>query len=263
MGKSPLEFYDKLLIIVNDFKLVLTFCARNFFRPLRFCRRLNFRVREFFHAGEILTFAVESERAGRTNRIWMTAELTDEQLVEIALRENPDAFGEIVKRWERKIFALCFGMLGREDEARDAAQETFIAAYRNLQNFRGEAKVSSWLHRIAVNQCLTKQRRAKVRAESYLEDEAETNQAVFVASAPGASPARVTEQNERLQLIRQAVGSLPPELKQVIVMKEFEELTFQEIAAALDLPLSTVKSRLYTALKQLRLKLHRTPLEVI
>src|SRR3954466_15356520 len=100
----------------------------------------------------------------------MTANLTDEQLVESAVKEDPDAFGEIVKRWERKIFALCFGMLSREEDARDAAQETFIAAYRNLSNFRGEAKVSSWLHRIAVNQCLTKQRRAKVRAESYLED---------------------------------------------------------------------------------------------
>lgn len=194
--------------------------------------------------------------------VTMTANLTDEQLVEIAIKENPEAFGEIVKRWERKIFALCFGMLSREDDARDAAQETFIAAYRNLSNFRGEAKVSSWLHRIAVNQCLTKQRRAKVRAESYLEDEAETNQMVF-AAASGASPARKTEQNERLQFVRQAVGSLPPELRQVIVMKEFEELTFQEISDALDLPLSTVKSRLYTALKQLRMKLERTPVEVV
>src|SRR5215217_4505550 len=127
----------------------------------------------------------------------MFIDLSDEQLVELAVSSDQEAFGEIVKRWERKIFALCFGMLAREDEARDAAQETFIAAYRNLSRFRGEAKVSSWLHRIAVNQCLTKQRRTKVRAESYLEDEAESNQMIFVA-ASAASPARKTEQNERL-----------------------------------------------------------------
>ena len=72
----------------------------------------------------------------------MFLELTDEQLVELAVSTEPEAFGEIVRRWERKIFALCFGMLGREDEARDAAQEAFIAAYRNLSRFRGEAKVS-------------------------------------------------------------------------------------------------------------------------
>jgi RNA polymerase sigma-70 factor, ECF subfamily len=192
----------------------------------------------------------------------MTANLTDEALVEQAINGNPEAFGEIVKRWERKIFALCYGMLSREEDARDAAQETFISAYRNLANFRGEAKVSSWLHRIAVNQCLTKQRRAKVRPESSLEDESETNQAVFIAKN-GASPARTTEQSERLQFVRQAVAALPVELRQIVLMKEFEEMTFQEISDALDLPLSTVKSRLYTALKQLRMKLERTPLEIV
>ena len=98
----------------------------------------------------------------------MFIELSDEKLVELAVSDDPEAFGEIVRRWERKIFALCFGMLAREDEARDAAQETFIAAYRNLSRFRGEAKVSSWLHRIAVNQCLTTKRRAKTRSRGPL-----------------------------------------------------------------------------------------------
>jgi RNA polymerase sigma-70 factor (ECF subfamily) len=192
----------------------------------------------------------------------MFKDLTDEKLVELAVSENPEAFGEIVKRWERKIFALCFGMLGREDEAGDAAQETFIAAYRNLANFRGEAKVSSWLHRIAVNQCLTTKRRAKTRSEDYIDDENGEQDRVFVA--PGhLSPARTTEQSERLLVIRQAVKSLPVDLRQVIVMKEFEEMTFQEISDTLEIPLSTVKSRLYTALRQLKMKLERTPIEIV
>ena len=187
---------------------------------------------------------------------------TDEQLVELAVTENPDAFGEIVRRWERKIFALCFGMLGREDDARDAAQEAFIAAYRNLKNFRGDAKVSSWLHRIAVNQCLTTKRRQKSRAEDFLDDEDGAAERTFIAS-PLKSPAKVTEQAERLTVVRQAVGALPTDLRQVIVMKEFEEMTFQEISETLELPLSTVKSRLYTALKQLKMRLERTPVEVV
>ena len=192
----------------------------------------------------------------------MATNLTDEQLVEQAVNENSEAFGEIVKRWERKIFALCFGMLGREDEAGDAAQETFISAYKSLKNFRGDAKVSSWLHRIAVNQCLTVKRRAKTRSESFLDDENNQEEKVFVAPSR-LSPARTTEQNERLKIVRQAVNSLPVDLRQVVVMKEFEEMTFQEISDTLDLPLSTIKSRLYTALKQLRMKLERTPLEVV
>ncbi len=192
----------------------------------------------------------------------MLQSLTDEQLVELAVSEDSDAFGEIVKRWERKMFALCYGMLGREDEARDAVQESFISAYRNLSNFRGDAKVSSWLHRIAVNQCLTRKRRTKTRSETYIDDDDGSEDAYFVAPAE-KSPSRSIEQNERTRLVRQAVQTLPTELKEVIVMKEFQEMTFQQMSEVLDLPLSTVKSRLYTALKQLRMKLEKVSLEVI
>ncbi|MGC2237385.1 MAG: RNA polymerase sigma factor [Pyrinomonadaceae bacterium] len=192
----------------------------------------------------------------------MVTNLTDEQLVELAVTDNPDAFGVIVNRWERKIFALCYGMLSREDEAKDAAQETFIAAFRNLKNFRGDAKVSSWLHRIAVNQCLTTKRRTKTRSESFLDDEEGAEDKFFVAPL-NLSPSKTTEQSERLQVVRQAVFSLPVDLRQIVVMKEFEDMTFQQISEMLDLPLSTVKSRLYTALKQLRMKLERVPLEIV
>jgi len=190
----------------------------------------------------------------------MAIERTDEQLVAAALSDDRNAFGEIVKRWERKIFALCYGMLGREEDARDAAQETFISAFRSLQNFRGEAKVSSWLHRIAVNQCLTKRRRARIRGEESLENE-NGDDCFFDSNAK--SPSVLTEQRERIETIRRAVNALPNDLKQIVVMKEFEELTFQEISDTLDLPLSTVKSRLYTALKQLKMRLEKLPLEVV
>lgn len=181
---------------------------------------------------------------------------TDEQMVERALSGDPEAFGEVVCRWERRIFALSFGMLGREEDARDATQETFLAAFRNLRGFRGEAKVSSWLHRIAVNQCITRQRRAKVRSETALEDEAEKNAAVFALPSE-VSPARAAEHRQISVAVRKAVSALPADLRQVVVMKEFEELTFQEISDVLDVPLSTVKSRLYTALRQLQLRLQK------
>src|SRR6266540_5477838 len=122
----------------------------------------------------------------------MDTATSDEHIVERALTGDAEAFGEIVRRWERKIFALAYGMLGREEDARDATQETFLAAFRNLRGFRGEAKVSSWLHRIAVNQCITRQRRAKVRNETGLEDEKERHASNF--SLPSEiSPARAAE----------------------------------------------------------------------
>jgi len=166
-----------------------------------------------------------------------------------------------VRRWERRIFALAYGMLGREEEARDATQETFLAAFRNLRGFRGEAKVSSWLHRIAINQCITRQRRAKVRSESALEDEQEKHAGSFAAPLD-YSPHVLTEEAQVTVAVRKAVNSLPVELRQIVVMKEFEELTFREISDALDLPLSTVKSRLYTALRQLHMKLQKFGTEV-
>ena len=181
---------------------------------------------------------------------------SDEVIVERALTGDADAFGELVRRWERRIFALTYGMLGREEDARDATQETFLAAFRNLRGFRGEAKVSSWLHRIAVNQCISRQRRAKVRSESALEDDPE-NAASSFAAPLSHSPAHVAEGRQETLAVRRAINSLPVELRQVVVMKEFEELTFREIADALDLPLSTVKSRLYTALKQLQMRLQK------
>ncbi|HUF04027.1 MAG TPA: sigma-70 family RNA polymerase sigma factor [Aridibacter sp.] len=191
----------------------------------------------------------------------MVNDLTDEQLVRLAVDRDPDAFGEIVIRWERKIYALCYGIMKREDEAKDAVQDTFIAAYRNLGRFRGEAKVSSWLHRIAVNQCLTRKRKEKTRSEDFVDDSDPEALHVFLAPLDD-SPSRLSEKAERLEAVRTAVNSLPPELKEVVLLKEFREMTFQEISDEINMPLSTVKSRMYTALKQLRMKLENTPVEV-
>ena len=187
---------------------------------------------------------------------------SDEQIVERALSGEAEAFGEIVRRWERRIYALTFGMLGSAEDARDATQETFLSAYRNLPGFRGEAKVSSWLHRIAVNQCISRLRRPHVRAETALEDQVETAGESFLATPRHKSPAASAETRERTEAVRRAVTALPPELREVVLMKEFEGLTFQEIADSLDIPLSTVKSRLYTALRQLRMRLEKFGLEV-
>jgi RNA polymerase sigma-70 factor (ECF subfamily) len=187
---------------------------------------------------------------------------TDEQLVERAIAGDGEAFGEVVRRWERKIYALAYGFTGSVEEARDASQETFVAAYRNLRSFRGEAKVSSWLHRIAVNQCISRRRRARVRAETAIDEAIETSGESFISTDERASPARAAEAGERTEAVRRAVAALTPELREVVLMKEFEGLTFQEIADALQVPLSTVKSRLYTALKQLRMRLEKFELEV-
>ncbi len=105
-------------------------------------------------------------------------------------------------------------------------------------------------------------RHDKSRSESFFDESDSAEEKIFTADA-NLSPAKLTEKNERMLTVRQAVQTLPTELRQVVIMKEFEEMTFQEISDAMEMPLSTVKSRLYTALKQLRLKLKNISLEVV
>ena len=186
---------------------------------------------------------------------------TDEQIVEQALGGDREAFGELVRRWERKIFSLSFGMLGSAEEARDATQET---SSRPTETCRASAasRRSRRGCTASPSTSASPDRGARVRSETGIEDESLAAGERFLATPEHASPAHSAEKKQRREAVRKAVSSLPPELREVVVLKEFEDLTFQEIADALQIPLSTVKSRLYTALKQLRMRLGKFSMEV-
>jgi RNA polymerase sigma-70 factor (ECF subfamily) len=182
-------------------------------------------------------------------------DLTDDQIIERTLAGETEAFGLLVRRWENPIYGLSLRMLGRDEDARDVCQETFLAAFRNLRKFRGEAKFSSWIYRIALNACNSRLRRPDgARTRSLDEESADGNREEFADQATEGA----TERLQRAQLsaiVRRALNALPTEMRQVIVMKEYEELTFAEIAEILEIPVSTVKSRVYTGLQQLRARL--------
>lgn len=178
---------------------------------------------------------------------------TDDQLIDRVLRGEADAFGTLVHRWERPIYGLTLRMLGHSEDARDATQETFLSAYTNLKNFRGDAKFSSWLYRIALNVCHSKLRRRSGRQDASLEQQHEE-----VGFEPVAPELGVDERilgDQVSQHVRKALAAIPAEMRQVIVMKEYEELKFHEIAEILDIPVSTVKTRMYTGLRELRKRL--------
>jgi RNA polymerase sigma-70 factor, ECF subfamily len=184
-------------------------------------------------------------------------EFNDDQIIERTLAGETDAFDMIVRRWERPIYGLSLRMLGREEDARDVCQETFLAAYRNLGKFRGDSKFSSWLYRIALNACHSRLRgrtSAVLQSIDYEDDEGRKYEIADVEAG------RLTERLHRDQsaiLVRRALRALPAEMRQVIIMKEYEELTFAEISEIMQLPVSTVKSRLYTGLAQMRAKLEK------
>src|SRR5215475_10185454 len=98
-------------------------------------------------------------------------EFTDDQIIERTLAGETDAFSLLVRRWERPIYGLSLRMLGRDEDARDVCQETFLAAFRNLRKFRGDAKFSSWLYRIALNACHSRLRKQNSAVEHSIDQE--------------------------------------------------------------------------------------------
>ena len=179
---------------------------------------------------------------------------SDEELVEACQAGEASAFDVLVARWEDRIRGAVFRFLGSEEEARDVAQEAFLKAYRALGGFKREARFSSWLYQIATNLCRDRLRRRKTRATVSLEAMEETGP-VMVETRPGAHE-RLLER-DLAQAVRRAIDTLPEEQREVVLLKEYQELTFLEIAQALDVPVSTVKTRLYRGLGQLRLRLER------
>jgi len=180
-------------------------------------------------------------------------QITDDQLIERTLAGEGDAFGILVRRWERQIFGLALRVLGHEETARDVCQETFLSAFRNLSKFRGDAQFSSWLYRITLNQCNTHLRRTEAKANVSLDEQLESGAPEPASSAECADDAINREQMTKH--LRRALAAIPVEMRQVIIMKEYEGLKFHEIAEILDLPVSTIKTRLYTGLTQLRRRL--------
>ena len=182
-------------------------------------------------------------------------DLTDDQIIERTLAGETEAFGLLVSRWENPIYGLSLRMLGRDEDARDVCQETFLAAFRNLRKFRGEAKFSSWIYRIALNACNSRLRRPDTARTRSLDEDQEEGRHEELADRISEAASERLQRDQISAIVRRALNALPNEMRQVIVMKEYEELTFAEIAEILEIPVSTVKSRVYTGLQQLRSRL--------
>ena len=180
---------------------------------------------------------------------------TDEELVDAFQAGDLSAFDDLLRRWERRIQAAIYRVMGTEDEARDLSQETFLKAYRALGGFKREARFSSWLYQIALNLCRDRMRRRKGRTLISLD--ALDEEGVGFPRRQDPSPLDLVESTALARAVAAAVSGLPDEQREVIVLKEYQDLTFLEIAEILDVPLSTVKTRLYRGLGQLRLRLER------
>ena len=181
----------------------------------------------------------------------------DWELVRRTREGDRDAFRELVERYQRRVAALAVGMLRSREDALDVVQETFTKAYQNLDRFKGDSGFYTWLYRIAFNLCVDQQRRAGKLAEVRPEHD-ETEQIATPLAADGPPPdepfqrARSAEIGRRVE---QAMRELTPDHRAVILLREVEGLSYEEISRVLDCPKGTVMSRLHYARRQLQTRL--------
>jgi RNA polymerase sigma-70 factor (ECF subfamily) len=185
---------------------------------------------------------------------------SDEELVARSRGGDLDSFNQLVLRWERPIYALAYRVIGREEDARDVAQETFLRAFRALSGFKGQAKFSSWLYRITLNLCrdwIRRERRTPVAQAPEGMDVVE----LAAELAPSETIEDLVSRKELGRAVAKAMSILPEEQRTAIILKEYHGLTFQEIADLLGCPLSTVKTRLYQGLTVVRRQLREGGVE--
>ena len=187
------------------------------------------------------------------------AGIDESALVTHAREGDTTAFGELVRRYEGKIFRLAQHVTQNREDAEDVLQETFMKAYEHLEQFKGDSKFYTWIVRIAVNQALMKLRRRKTDKSVSLDETIDTGEDTVVReiAAWGENPEQQLSRDELGSILDSAIESLEPLYRSVFVLRDIEQLSTEETAEALGLSVPAVKSRLLRARLQLREKLTR------
>jgi RNA polymerase sigma-70 factor (ECF subfamily) len=173
------------------------------------------------------------------------AEQTDNELIAQSLEGDASAFGALVLRYRRMVIGVAYRVCGDAALAEDVAQDTFIRVWDRLSTFRPQGNFRAWICRIASNRTIDALRRKKPT----------TDVEKAVLEAPGDQPETVALQSERAAAVRAAVMALPMHTRMAVVLREYEGLSYKEIADGLDIPIGTVKSRLNDARRRLKVAL--------
>lgn len=182
----------------------------------------------------------------------------EEELVERLRRRDEAAFNELIRLYQGRIYRLLVRMLGDRTEAEDLAQEVFITVFKSIDGFRGESKLSTWLYRVATNHCKNRikylDRRARGKKKEY--DEVAEHGAIESASmdptAHIARPDQMLEAKQKEHILQTAIAALDEEHRELIVLRDIEHLSYEQIQEITGLPEGTVKSRLHRARHALR-----------
>ncbi|MFG3130674.1 RNA polymerase sigma factor SigM [Streptomyces tendae] len=166
-------------------------------------------------------------------------DLSDAGLLASHVEGDPDAFGELVRRHRDRLWAVALRTLGDREEAADAVQDALVSAYRAAHTFRGQAAVTTWLHRITVNACLDRARKAASRKTAPVDDTERLEQLL----EPHESASAPAERNDLHRQLLEALGTLPADQRAALVLVDMQGYPVAEAARALDVPAGTIKSR--------------------
>ena len=177
--------------------------------------------------------------------------MEEQQWIDDARQGDQEAFAQLVRLYEKRVYALALRMCKNPDDAAEAAQEAFLAAWQGLRFFRGESSFSTWLYRLASNACvdlLRQEGRRQSAAGPSLNDE----EARVDVPDPAPSPQEQAERSELREQIEAGLQALTPDHRQVLILREMHQLSYDEISQVLDVDVGTVKSRINRGRKQLR-----------
>lgn len=175
--------------------------------------------------------------------------MNEQDLILALQRGDESAFAELIARHEKKVYNLCLRMLANEHDAEEAAQDAFLALWRSIGDFRGESSLSTWLYRLASNACIDLMRKNRRAANDV---SIETEEGTWEIADESATPHEELERKEQLRSVREGLDALPPEYRQVLILRELQQLSYQEIVDVTGLELGTVKSRISRARQLLK-----------
>ena len=178
-------------------------------------------------------------------------EFTDAELMARIQKDDESAFGEFVRRYQRRFYRLAYGYLHNHEESLDAVQEAFVKIYRARRTWEPRANPFTWAYRIVANQCVDLLRKRKGMAAKSLDDE-DSHESRTLADTSTVDPLAHQLHREQREILMEAVMKLPPRQKEIIILRHFEELSLQEIADVQGCALGTVKSSLHRAIASLK-----------
>jgi RNA polymerase sigma-70 factor (ECF subfamily) len=174
----------------------------------------------------------------------------DAECVRRVQQGDTDSFEVLVRRHQKAIFNLVYRLLGNYDEAAEVAQEVFLSAFKSIHQFRGEANFSTWLYRIGLNHASTRRKSLNTTQQRHIPLDG-----TEVIADGTVDPVKNVEHKEIQQRVQQALNSLDPEDARIILLRDLQDVPYEDVAEMLDIPVGTVKSRLHRARQALRTSL--------